>query len=70
MVVRNALLAGGRECLVLAPDLVRRNFAAIAPDGLWVVDITYVKRFSLSPSFTRRHLINTAQVMQEAAYPH
>ena len=26
-----------------APDLVRRNFAATAPDRLWVADITYVK---------------------------
>ena len=26
----------------LAPDLVRRNFAAAAPDRLWVADITYV----------------------------
>jgi putative transposase len=26
-----------------APDLVRRNFTAIAPDHLWVADITYVK---------------------------
>lgn len=26
-----------------APDLVRRNFTAIAPDRLWVADITYVK---------------------------
>jgi putative transposase len=26
-----------------APDLVRRNFAAGAPDRLWVADITYVK---------------------------
>lgn len=26
-----------------APDLVRRNFAAEAPDRLWVADITYVK---------------------------
>ena len=28
---------------VPAPDLVRRNFTAIAPDRLWVADITYVK---------------------------
>jgi putative transposase len=28
---------------VPAPDLVRRNFAATAPDRLWVADITYVK---------------------------
>jgi putative transposase len=28
---------------VPAPDLVRRNFAAEAPDRLWVADITYVK---------------------------
>ena len=28
---------------VPAPDLVRRNFAAVAPDRLWVADITYVK---------------------------
>jgi putative transposase len=27
---------------VPAPDLVRRNFAAAAPDRLWVADITYV----------------------------
>jgi putative transposase len=26
-----------------APDLVRRNFAAGAPDRLWVADITYIK---------------------------
>ena len=26
----------------LAPDLVRRNFVATAPDQLWVADITYV----------------------------
>ena len=26
-----------------APDLVCRNFAAVAPDRLWVADITYVK---------------------------
>src|SRR3954447_19066107 len=25
-----------------APDLVQRNFAAAAPDRLWVADITYV----------------------------
>jgi putative transposase len=28
---------------VPAPDLVRRNFAAVAPDRLWVADITYMK---------------------------
>lgn len=28
---------------VPAPDLVRRNFAAVAPDRLWVAYITYVK---------------------------
>ena len=28
---------------VPAPDLVHRNFTAIAPDRLWVADITYVK---------------------------
>ena len=28
---------------VPAPDLVRRNFAAVAPDRLWAADITYVK---------------------------
>jgi putative transposase len=28
---------------VPAPDLVRRNFAAVASDRLWVADITYVK---------------------------
>ena len=28
---------------VPAPDLVRRNFATVAPDRLWVADITYVK---------------------------
>ena len=28
---------------VPAPDLVRRNFAAVTPDRLWVADITYVK---------------------------
>lgn len=28
---------------VPAPDLVCRNFAAVAPDRLWVADITYVK---------------------------
>jgi putative transposase len=32
-----------RRCPVPAPDLVRRNFATIAPDRLWVADITYVK---------------------------
>jgi putative transposase len=26
-----------------AADLVRRNFAAVAPDRLWVADITYIK---------------------------
>ncbi|MCA1838577.1 MAG: IS3 family transposase [Actinobacteria bacterium] len=26
-----------------AEDLVRRNFAALAPDRLWVADITYIK---------------------------
>jgi putative transposase len=26
-----------------AADLVRRNFAALAPDRLWVADITYIK---------------------------
>src|SRR4051812_34185601 len=26
-----------------APDLVRRNFASVAPDRLWVADITYIK---------------------------
>jgi putative transposase len=26
-----------------APDLVHRNFSAVAPDRLWVADITYVK---------------------------
>ena len=26
-----------------AEDLVRRNFAAVAPDRLWVADITYIK---------------------------
>jgi putative transposase len=26
-----------------APDLVRRNLAALAPDRLWVADITYIK---------------------------
>ena len=26
-----------------APDLVRRKFAAAAPDRLWLADITYVK---------------------------
>jgi len=25
-----------------APDLVKRDFAAAAPDRLWVADITYV----------------------------
>ena len=29
---------GGRQ----APDLVERNFAAEAPDRLWVADITYI----------------------------
>ena len=29
---------GGRQ----APDLVERNFAAEAPDLLWVADITYI----------------------------
>jgi len=28
---------------VAAPDLIRRNFAAVAPDRLWVADITYVR---------------------------
>jgi putative transposase len=28
---------------VPAPDLVGRNFAAVAPDHLWVADITYIK---------------------------
>ncbi|TCJ31731.1 IS3 family transposase, partial [Parafrankia sp. BMG5.11] len=28
------------------PDLVRRTFAASAPDRLWVADITYVRTFS------------------------
>ena len=28
---------------VPAPDLVRRNFAAVTPNRLWVADITYVK---------------------------
>ena len=28
---------------VPAPDLVRRNFTAVAPDRLWVADITYVR---------------------------
>jgi putative transposase len=28
---------------VTAPDLVRRNFAAVTPNRLWVADITYVK---------------------------
>ena len=28
---------------VPAPDLVRRNFATVAPDRLWLADITYVK---------------------------
>ncbi len=27
---------------VSAPDLIRQNFAAVAPDRLWVADITYV----------------------------
>jgi putative transposase len=26
-----------------APDLLRRNFASVAPDRLWVADITYIK---------------------------
>ena len=26
-----------------APDLVHRNFASVAPDRLWVADITYIK---------------------------
>ena len=26
-----------------APDLVHRNFASVAPNRLWVADITYVK---------------------------
>jgi putative transposase len=26
-----------------APDLLRRNFASIAPDRLWVADISYIK---------------------------
>jgi putative transposase len=30
-----------RRCPVPAPDLVRRNFAAVAPERLWVADITY-----------------------------
>jgi putative transposase len=30
--------------VVAAPDLVRRNFATVAPDRLWVADITYVVR--------------------------
>src|SRR5574341_1569158 len=29
---------GGRQ----APDLVERNFTAVAPDRLWVADITYI----------------------------
>jgi putative transposase len=39
---------GGRQ----APDLVERNFAAEAPDLLWVADITYIPTwagFSISP---------------------
>ena len=32
---------GGRGSLI-APDLVRRNFRASAPNELWVADITYV----------------------------
>jgi len=34
-----------------APDLVERNFAAMAPNQLWVADITYIPtwgRLSLS----------------------
>lgn len=27
----------------LAPDLVKRDFAATAPDRLWTADITYIK---------------------------
>jgi putative transposase len=30
-------------CAVPAPDLVRREFAAAAPDRLWMADITYVR---------------------------
>ncbi|MCA1841404.1 MAG: IS3 family transposase [Actinobacteria bacterium] len=26
-----------------APDLLRRNFASVAPNRLWVADITYIK---------------------------
>src|SRR5271154_7143182 len=29
---------GGRQ----APELVERNFTAVAPDRLWVADITYI----------------------------
>jgi putative transposase len=36
--VTTTLKDGGR----LAPDLVDRNFAADAPDRLWIADITYI----------------------------
>ena len=37
---RRTTIPGDRTCW--PPDLVRRNFAASAPNQLWVVDITYI----------------------------
>jgi putative transposase len=56
-VARLMRMAGLRGCLrgkrrrttrrdphaIAAPDLVRRNFCATAPDMLWTADITYIK---------------------------
>ena len=43
MAVRNVVLLARRDgSAVPAPDLIRRNFAAVAPNKLWVADITYI----------------------------
>ena len=31
------------ECIIIAPDLLERNFTASAPNKKWVADITYIQ---------------------------
>lgn len=31
------------ECIIIAPDLLKRNFTASAPNEKWVTDITYIQ---------------------------
>jgi putative transposase len=43
MGVESEPLLAGMGALCPLPDLVHRNFASVAPNRLWVADITYVK---------------------------